>query len=111
MDGSTVYRQTPEVGAVCINVHARICAGGGNAFPYRDRKVAGWTARKPERDCIFHLRHEPAKGCRAIIPRFSEGSAPRWERSAVSDSPAGKNVVPAGETIRRRDEVQAIAMP
>ncbi len=42
MDGSTVYRQTPEVGAVCINVHARICAGGGergNAFPTATAKL------------------------------------------------------------------------
>ena len=84
---------------------------GGRPRSLERRKVAGWTARKPERACIFHLRHEPAKGCRAIIPRFSEGSAPRWERSAVSDSPAGKKVVPEGETISRRDEVQAIAMP
>jgi RNA-directed DNA polymerase len=35
-----VRRQTPEVRAVCIKVHVRICAGGvGNSRPYRDRET------------------------------------------------------------------------
>ena len=35
---STVCRQAPEVGAVCVNAHVRILCGGesGNALPYRD---------------------------------------------------------------------------
>ena len=35
---------------------------GGRPGSLERRKVAGWTARKPGRACIFHLRQEPAKG-------------------------------------------------
>src|SRR5580700_1102333 len=36
-----VRRQAPDVGAVCIKVHVRICVRGawGNSRPYRDRET------------------------------------------------------------------------
>ena len=45
---------------------------GGRPGSLERRKVAGWTARKPGRACIFHLRQEPAKG---VPGNNSPGSA------------------------------------
>ena len=45
---------------------------GGRPGSLERRKIAGWTARKPGRACIFHLRDEPAKG---VPGNNSPGSA------------------------------------
>ena len=44
--GQVVCRQTPEVGAVCVNVHVRIWGGGAGKLAFLPQQILaerGWT--------------------------------------------------------------------
>ena len=73
------------------------------------RKVAGWTARKPGRACIFRMNIGIGHwGDRNKNPPRSDRLSVAYQERTSGTRKQQTLVVVAGETISRSDEVQAV---
>src|SRR6266568_2692608 len=61
LSDATLLRESSEVGAVCVNAHVRICAGGGLR-----------RSSLPLRRTEFLWKHDIRLGCKALRLKGSE---------------------------------------
>ena len=73
------------------------------------RKATGWTARKPGRTCILHLE-STVEGAPVQSPGPATGLRSPGARERTTTRQATE-VVPAGESISRRDGMQVVLAP